>query len=84
MNYITLLLAVIYSIGAQSLDYSSDEEFKQWVSQHYNGDNLEEIYPTWRRNADFVKHHISLGLSHTFAVNKLAHLVSSLAIIHCG
>ena len=80
MNYIILLvmLAVIYSIDAQSVDYSNDGEFKHWVSQYYNGDDLEKIYPTWRRNADFVKYHNSLGLSYTVTMNKFTHLVSNL------
>lgn len=71
----------IYSIGAQSVDYSNDGEFKQWVSQYYNGDDLEKIYPTWRRNADFVKYHNSLDLSYTVAMNKFTHLVSNLLLL---
>lgn len=79
MNYVILLLAVICSIaiGApESLDHTDDGEFMQWVSRYYDGDDLERIYPTWRRNADFVKHHNSLSLSYTVAMNKFVHLVS--------
>ena len=60
------------------MDYSSDKEFKQSVSQHYNGNDLEEMYSTWRRNADYVMHHNLLGLSYTLVMNKFAHLVSKL------
>ena len=74
-----LLLAVACSTfqKGEGLDYLQDDEFQAWVSQYYGGsENLAEIYPTWRRNADFVKHHNMLGLSYTLSVNKFAHLVS--------
>ena len=79
-----LLLAVVHCSTAVQVepsaavqDYQEDVEFQQWVSQYYrDGGSLAEIYPTWRRNADFVKHHNSLGLSYTLTVNKFAHLVS--------
>ena len=59
-------------------DYVKDEEFHQWVSKFYkDGENLAEVYPIWRRNADFVKHHNSLqGLSYTVSLNQYAHLVN--------
>ena len=76
---ILLLLAVACSTfqKGEGLGYLQDDEFQTWVSQYYGGsENLAEIYPTWRRNADFVKHHNMLGLSYTLSVNKFAHLVS--------
>lgn len=76
----SLLLAVICSIEAAQSDYLKDEEFQQWVFQYYTGDNLEEIYPTWRRNADFVKYQNSLGLSYSLGLNKFAHLVRDLHV----
>ena len=75
-----MLLAVAWSTfqEGEGLDYLQDEEFQAWVSQYYgDGENLAEIYPTWRRNADFVKHQNTLGLSYTLSVNKFAHLVST-------
>ena len=75
-----LLLAVACSTfqEGEGLDYLQDEEFQEWVSQYYGGgENLAEIYPIWRRNADFVKHQNTLGLPYTLSVNKFAHLVSS-------
>lgn len=76
---VLLLLAVTCSSSQEGkgLDYLQDEEFQSWISQYYRGgENLAEIYPTWRRNADFVKHQNTLGLSYTLSVNKFAHLVS--------
>ena len=76
---IHLLLAVACSTfqAGEGLDYLKDEEFQEWISNYYgDGENLAEIYPTWRRNADFVKHQNALGLSYTLSVNKFAHLVS--------
>ena len=76
---IYLLLAVACSTfqEGEGLDYLQDEEFQEWVSQFYqDGKNLAQIYPTWRRNADFVRHQNTLGLSYTLSVNKFAHLVS--------
>ena len=60
------------------MDYLKDKEFQEWVSKYKKGgENLAEIYPTWRRNADFVKRHNVQDHSFTVAVNKFAHLVSS-------
>ena len=76
---ICLLLAVVCSTfqEGEGPDHLQDGEFLEWVSQyHGDGDNLAQIYPTWRRNADFVKHQNTLGLSYTLSVNKFAHLVS--------
>ena len=74
-----LLLSLSSSIGAKeySKDFLSDKEFQAWVSRHYDGRiDLEEVYPTWRKNADFVKQHNSLQSSYSLSVNKFAHLVS--------
>ena len=75
-----MLLAVACNTfqEGEGLDYLQDEEFRAWVSQYYgDGENLAEIYPTWRRNADFVKHQNTLGLPYALSVNKFAHLVST-------
>ena len=75
---ISVLVAVISTtvLAEKGLDYQKDEDFQQWVSKYNKyGEDLAEIYPTWRRNADFVKHHNSLGLSHTVSLNEFAHLV---------
>ena len=75
---VNVLLAVTALCGGVALDHLKDDEFRQWVSKyHKDGENLAEIYPTWRRNADFVKRHNSQDHSFTVAVNKFAHLVSS-------
>ena len=76
---VVLLCSCTAIIGAsQPKDYLRDEEFQLWVSQHYDGrSDLDDIYPTWRKNADFVKHQNSLHLSYSLSVNKFAHLVSS-------
>ena len=75
---LSVLTAVICSSTVQGLHYSKDEEFHEWVSQYYGDrDDLAEIYSTWRKNADFVKEHNSLGLSYTVAVNQFTHLVST-------
>lgn len=82
---VLLLLAVACSSSqeGEGLDYLQDEEFQSWISQYYRGgENLAEIYPTWRRNADFVKHQNTLGLSYILSVNKFAHLVSLGSCIH--
>ena len=74
-----LLLCSCSSIGAAESpkDFLSDEEFQLWVSEHYDGRiDLEEVYPTWRKNADFVKQHNSLQLSYSLSMNKFGHLVS--------
>ena len=79
---IHLLLALACSTfqEGEGLDYLQDDEFIEWVSKYYkDGENLAEVYPTWRSNADFVKHHNSLGLTYTLSVNKFAHLVSTCA-----
>ena len=83
---VLLLLAVACSSSQEGerLDYLLDEEFQSWISQYSRDDeNLAEIYPTWRRNADFVKHQSTLGLSYTLSVNKFAHLVSLGSCIIC-
>lgn len=75
-----LLLVAVCSTGVQGVSYQEDEEFNRWLSQHHGqGDNLqlEDIYHTWRKNADLVEHHNSLGLSYSLALNKFAHLVST-------
>ena len=83
---VSLLLAVTALFrGGLALDYLKDDEFHQWVSKyHKDGENLAEIYPTWRRNADFVKQHNSQDHSFTVAVNKFAHLVSSHNLLMFG
>ena len=72
-----LLLVAVCSTGVQGVSYQEDKEFNQWLSQQRDNLQLEDIYPTWRKNADLVKHHNSLGLSYTLALNKFAHLVST-------
>lgn len=81
MKFFGVFLAISCSvIGAQCLSYANDDEFQQWVLQYFTGasaDDLEEIYPIWRKNAEFVKYHNSLGLTYTLGMNKYSHLVRS-------
>ena len=72
-----LLGVILCGCGSHGQQYLKDDEFLAWVNQYNRGgDDLEEIYPIWRRNADFVNEHNSLGYSYTLALNKFAHLVS--------
>ena len=85
--FFTVLLAIAAStasVAEEMVDslqdlYLKDDEYLQWVSKFYkDGASLAEIYPTWRKNADFVKHHNSLqDLSYTVSLNQYAHLVCS-------
>ena len=64
------------SIGTQS--YSEDAAFLQWSAQYFHGssEDLARVYPTWKKNAEFVEQQNSLGLSYRVSLNKFAHLVS--------
>ena len=83
MLFVYSAAAVVWwllNVAVSEMGYQEDGEFSQWLSQHHGqGDNLqlEDIYPTWRKNADLVEHHNSLGLSYSLALNKFAHLVST-------
>ena len=61
---------------ARGGSYWEDEEFLQWSSRYQPEGNLADIYPTWRKNADFVTRHNAQGLSYTLGMNKFGHLVS--------
>ena len=58
--------------------YLQDERFLRWSETHLKAGsaNLAEIYPTWRRNAEFVNRQNALGLSYTVSLNAFAHMVS--------
>lgn len=81
---IVLLFAFTLVLGENS--YSNDLEFLKWSREHLSAatrKELERVYPTWRRNADYVRNH----RDERFAVslNKFAHLVRSLhgeVIVH--
>ena len=60
------------------LEYLHDWEFHMWLYEYYKGDSSSyaEIYPMWKKNAEFVKEHNSLGqLSYKLSLNKFARLV---------
>ena len=66
-------------VHGDDLEYLHDREFHLWLYEYYEGDkeHWAEIYPTWKKNAEFVKEHNSLGhLSYRLSLNKFAHLVS--------
>ena len=71
----TCILLVAAVNGGEGLSYRDDVEFLQWSSVHVEGTkDLAEIYPMWRKNAEFVREQNSL-LSYNLAMNKFGHLV---------
>ena len=63
----------------EHLEYLHDREFHLWLYEYYDGgkEHWADIYHTWRKNADYVKEHNSLGhLSYKLSLNKFAHMVS--------
>ena len=72
-----IFLAVFTGVWAgEGLGYAEDVEFLQWSSLYYRGkEGLEDIYPVWRKNAEFVREHNSLGLSYSVEMNKFGHMV---------
>ena len=72
-----IFLAVFTGVRAGGgLGYAEDVEFLQWSSLYYRGkEGLADIYPVWRRNAEFVREHNSLGLSYSVEMNKFGHMV---------
>ena len=81
-----LFLAVFTGVWAgESLGYAEDVEFLQWSSLYYRGkEGLEDIYPVWRRNAEFVREHNSLGLSYSVEMNKFGHMVRQRFVQCCS
>ena len=68
-----LLLAALN--GGEGLSYRDDIEFLQWSSMYVEDTRgLAEIYPMWRKNAEFVRERSS-SVSYTLAMNKFGHLV---------
>eukprot|EP00731_Ephydatia_muelleri_P029307 Em0020g951a len=46
-----------------------------WLEKYYDGGNDPgKMYPSWRKNADFVNQHNAEGHSYTVSLNKFAHL----------
>ena len=82
---IFLLFAVTLVLGESS--YSNDLDFLKWSREHLSAatrEELERVYPTWRRNADYVRNHRDKRF--TVALNRFAHLVRGLhgeVIVHC-
>lgn len=73
-----LLFVSILGVTVAIQDFKHDSQFLEWCSQYFKGqtdEQLAEIYPTWRENADFVQHHNSLRLSYTLSMNHFGHLV---------
>lgn len=67
-------------------EYLHDREFHMWIYEYYEGgkEHWGEMYPMWKKNAEFVKEHNSLGhLSYKLSLNKFAHLVSTLKKVNC-
>jgi len=72
---VTCILFLAAVNGGESLSYRDDVEFLQWSSVYIERTkDLAEIYPIWRRNAEFVLEQNSL-VSYTLAMNKFGHLV---------
>lgn len=74
----TYILGVLL-IGLATIACGQEEDarFMKWVSDYKMQDaDLSEIYPVWRRNAEFVDYKNSLGLSYSLSLNQFAHLVS--------
>ena len=60
------------------LNYRQDEPFLRWCAQYCESESNEyraRIYPTWKKNAEYVAEQNSLGLPYSLALNKFAHLV---------
>lgn len=63
-------------VAAGDFDYWEDEAFLQWVGAYLEegSSDLKEIYPQWKKNAEFVDMHNSLGLSYSLSMNQFGHL----------
>ena len=76
---LSLIFCVVALADDSPLDYAKDAAFQSWCMQFCektNPDYLSRIYPTWRRNADYVAQQNRLELSYSVSLNRFAHLVS--------
>ena len=82
MGVVALLYFAAFVAAAHSLDYRNDSEFMLWLEKYYDGGNDPgKMYPSWRKNADFVNQHNAEGHSYTVSLNKFAHLVSAVSSV---
>ena len=73
-----LLCSAAFAAAAHGLDYQNDHEFMHWLSRYHDiRSDPGKIYPSWKKNAEFVKQHNAEGHSYTLSLNKFAHLVSA-------
>ena len=73
-----LLCSAAFAAAAYGLDYQNDHEFMHWLSRYHDiRSDPSKIYPSWKKNAEFVKQHNAEGHSYTLSLNKFAHLVSA-------
>ena len=66
-----------FSVVLGESSYRNDVDFLKWSREHLSAatrKELERVYPTWRRNADYVRNHHDERF--TVSLNKFAHLVS--------
>ena len=72
--------ALLSLLALFSLSHGSEQpDFKQWSSVYLpeaTENELDAIYPTWKKNAELVSAHNQQNSQFTMALNKFAHLVS--------
>ena len=76
----TMELAVLMLLALFSWSHGSKQpDFKQWSSVYLpdaTQNELDAIYPTWKKNAELVSAHNKQNSQFTMTLNKFAHLVS--------
>ena len=74
------LVFIFCFLALFSWSHGSEQfDFKQWSSVYLpeaTKDELDAIYPTWKKNAELVSVHNQQNSQFTMALNKFAHLVS--------
>ena len=77
MKNLFVLGVLLITCSSIAHGQGEDARFMKWVSEYKMQDaDLSKIYSVWKRNAEFVDHQNSIGLSYTLSLNQFAHLVS--------
>ena len=74
-----LFSVLFYVLALFSWSHGSKQpDFKQWSSVYLpdaTQNELDAIYPTWKKNAELVSAHNQQNSQFTMTLNKFAHLV---------